>query len=318
VLSDAAAKREADPRAVEQWPAKPSMGGDAALWVASGLVFLALAALFLGGSREPGVTMLVLCAAAALLAGLGLALLAWAIAYRRLSYALTDSALRIGWLGRTVIVPYTAIQGIYTGQRLAGHSTPGVPRWPGINVGPARVRGMGRLRFFATSTDQSALSLVSVEHGGVIVSARDPQGFRAALIAHVERSADPEAAPSARLVQQAPPMTAPWTAVADPWLPLCVTFGTLALLLILGVIVSRFDALPDFVPLRFNADGRPSFIAPRSDLLRLPLLGLACLLVDWGIGIWLHPREPALARVLWLGGAIVQLVLLVGVLRLVA
>jgi hypothetical protein len=177
---------------------------------------------------------------------------------------------------------------------------------------------MGRLRFFATSTDQSALSLVSVEHGGVIVSARDLQGFRAALIEHVERSPDPGADPSARLVQQAPPSRAPWTAVADPWLPVCVALGTLVLLLILAVIVSRFDALPDYVPLRFDAGGRSSFIAPKSDLLRLPLLGLACLVVDWGIGIWVHARETALARLLWLGGAIVQLVLFVGVLRLVA
>jgi uncharacterized membrane protein len=106
--------------------------------------------------------------------------------------------------------------------------------------------------------------------------------------------------------------------VADPWLPVCVALGTLVLLLILAVIVSRFDALPDYVPLRFDAGGRSSFIAPKSDLLRLPLLGLACLVVDWGIGIWVHARETALARLLWLGGAIVQLVLFVGVLRLVA
>jgi hypothetical protein len=294
------------------------MGGDAALWAAGGLLFVALAGLFFGGSRQPGATMLILCVVAAALAGLGFGLLAWAIAYRRLTYALTESALRIGWLGRTVIVPYTAIQGIYTGQRLSGHATPDMPVWPGINVGSARVRGMGRLRFFATSTDQSALSLVSVEHGGVIVSARDPQGFRAALIDHVERSADPDAEPSARLVQQTPPTSFPWTAVADPWLPLCVALGTLVLLLVLAGVVSRFDALPDSVPLRFDAGGRPSFIAPKSDLLRLPLLGLACLIVDWGIGVWVHAREAALARVLWLGGAVVQVVLFVGVLRLVA
>jgi len=33
-------------------------------------------------------------------------------------------------------------------------------------VGPARVRGMGRLRFFATSTDQSARTPIPVEHVG--------------------------------------------------------------------------------------------------------------------------------------------------------
>src|SRR5207248_8365770 len=117
----------------------------------------------------------------------GTIMMVWAVGYQRLSYALTESALRIEWLGRTVVVPYPAIQGIYTGQRLSGHATAGVPRWPGINVGAARARGFGRLRFFATSTNQSQLTFVTVEHGGVIVSARDPNALRAALIERVEQ-----------------------------------------------------------------------------------------------------------------------------------
>ena len=68
-------------------------------------------------------------------------LLVLAYGYRRLAYALTEAALRIDWLGRTLVLPYAAIQGIYTGQRLDGHATPSVPRWPGINVGTvARAR----------------------------------------------------------------------------------------------------------------------------------------------------------------------------------
>jgi hypothetical protein len=299
-----------------RWPARRSPGGDAALWVAGAVLFLSLAALVFGGSREPGPTMLVLCVMAAILAALGAALLVWAIGYQRLAYTLTDSALRIDWLGRTVVVPYPAIQGIYTGQRLEGHSTPGMPRWPGISVGQARVRGIGRLRFFATSTDQSALTFITVEHGGVIVSARDPTAFRSALIERVEECQDIGA--DTRIWQQTPPTTAPWTALADVWLPVCVFVGTLMLLLVLGIIVLRFDSLPDQIALRFDASGRPSQIGPRSDLLRLPLLGLICLVLNWALGIWVHPRERLLARVLWIGAAVVQVVLLVGVLRLLA
>jgi hypothetical protein len=287
------------------------------LWVAGLLLFVALAALVLGGSREPGAGMLVLVVLAAVLASTGSALLVWAIAYQRLAYWLTDSALRIDWLGRTMVVPYPAIQGIYTGQRLAGNATPGVPRWPGISVGPARVRGLGRLRFFATSTDQSALTLITVEHGGVIVSAKDPLAFRAALIQRVELSADQEAGLEALVVKHTAPTTAPWTAFADPWLVLCVLLGTVTLVLVVAVIALRFDALPDQIALHFDASGRPNQIASKYDLLRLPFLGLVALVLDWLIGVWVHPREKVLARVLWLGGAIVQLVLLIGVIRLV-
>jgi hypothetical protein len=297
------------------WPPRRSRGGDAAVWVAGVVLFVALATLVLGGSRDPGPNMLLLCGLAAVLAALGLGLLVWAIGYRCLAYTLTDTALRISWLGQTVVVPYAAIQGIYTGQRLAGHATPAVPCWPGISVGTARVRGLGRLRFFATSTDQSDLTFITVEHGGVVLSARDPNGFRAALIDHVENSLDTGQDPTT--VHHAPPMTAPWTALADLWLPICATVGTLVVLAALAAIAANFDGLADQIIIHFDANGGPNDIAPKADLLRLPFLGLVCLVANWAVGVWLHPRERLLARLFWLGGVVVQFVLFVGVLRLV-
>lgn len=53
-------------------------------------------------------------------------------------------------------------------------------------------------------------------------------------------------------------------------------------------------------------------------MLRLPFLGLVVLLLNLAVGILVHPRETLLARTLWVGAAVVELVLLVGVLRLVA
>jgi hypothetical protein len=279
------------------------------------LLFVALAALVFGGSREPGPGMVFLCAFGAVLFGIGTALLLWALAYRRLAYVLTDSALRIQWLGRTLVVPYGAIQGIYTGQRLSGHSSASRLRWPGINVGSARVRGLGRLRYYATSTDQSLLTFITVEHGGVIVSANDPLEFRAALIDHVESSTDLSRDPATWYMS--PATTAPWTALTDSWLGFSIALGVLLVLIILTSIVVQYDSLPDQVVLRFDSSGNPSQITSKFDLLRLPLGGLVVLLVNWTLGIWVHPRDPLLARLLWVGGVVVQVVLLVGVLRLV-
>jgi Bacterial PH domain/Protein of unknown function (DUF1648) len=282
--------------------------------LAAVLLFLALASFVFGASRTPGPTMLALCVAAALVAAVGTLLLLWALAYRRLAYALTESALRIEWFGRTTVVPYPAIQGIYGGQRLSGQSTPSVPHWPGINVGPARVRGLGRLRFFATSTDQSQLTFITVEHGGVIISAENPTDFQTSLIAHVEQYGE-EHEPITW--QQRPPSTVPWTALADAWLPACAGLALIALLATLAIVTQRYDALPDQLPLHFDASGQTSQIAPKSDLLRLPLLGLVCLVVNWGVGVVVHARERILGRLLWLGGIVVQLVLLIAVVRLV-
>jgi hypothetical protein len=303
----------------DTFPARRSQGGDAAAPIAGVLLLLALAMLVLGGSRDPGPAMLALTALAAVLAAAGIVALIVAIAYRRLAYSLTESALRIEWLGSTVVVPYAAIQGIYTGQRLSGHAVPRAVRWPGISVGQTRVRGLGRLRFFATSTNQADLTLVTVEHGGVIISARDPSEFRAALIDHVERHGEPLPGKSELpLLQHKNPVSAPWTALADLWLPVCILVGAVALLVVLAGISLSYDSLPDRVILHFDAEGDPSQIAPKSDLLRLPLLGFVCLLLNWVLGVWVHAREPVLARLLWLGGVGVQIVLLVGVLRLLA
>lgn len=286
------------------------------MWAASALLFLAIAALVLGGSREPGTGMLLMCVVAAALAAVGVALLVLALGYQRLVYCLADSGLRIEWLGRTLIVPYQSIQGIYTGQRLAGHATPQRVRWPGINVGPARVRGLGRLRYFATSTDQADLTYITVEHGGVIISARDPAGFRAALIERVEESTSTADAP--KIWEHRPPTASPWTAIADAWLPACVVIGTVLVLVIVAVITARFDALPEQLAVHFDASGRPNQIASKFDLLRLPLFGLFLMVLNWLLGVWLHDRQRLLARLLWLGGAVLQVVLLVGVVRLVA
>ena len=86
----------------------------------------------------------------------------------------------------------------------------------------------------------------------------------------------------------------------------------------LAVIAFSFDALPTRSCCTSTPAARPNEISPKVDLVRLPFLGLICLVVNWVLGVWVHPRERLLARLLWLGGAVVQVVLLIGVVRLVA
>jgi hypothetical protein len=248
------------------------------------------------------------------LAALAAALCLWALAYRRMTYVLTDQALEVAWFGRTLVVPYTAIDGIYTGQRLVGSATPTVPAWPGIYVGPGRARAVGRLRFFATSPDPAALTLITLEHGGVVVSARNPHEFRLALIERIQDVVD---AASAAAPTREPPRGPPWTALYDRWLGWSLLAACLGLFAILTVVGAVFEFLPPEIALRFDASGEASLIGPREDLLRLPLFGLLVLLVDLALGVWLHPRERLLARLLWLSGAVAQVVLLVAVVRLV-
>jgi hypothetical protein len=276
---------------------------------------VALVLLVLPAALAPGPTMLSVAVIGCVLVVVGCGLLVWAISYRRLSYALGPSALEVPWLGEQVVIPYAAIEGIYTGQRLVGQSAPRGLGWPGIYVGPGRLRDLGQLEFYATSTDPAALTLVAVEAGALVVSARDPQGFRASLIERVQ-GADAVLAPrdGSRIV---PAATAPWTTLRDRWFPWCLGVAVVLLLATLAAVTLRYADLPDLLPTRFDSGGRPNLLGPPTDLLRLPLGGLIVLVANVALGVWAHPRDRTVARMLWVGAALVEAILLIAMVRLV-
>jgi hypothetical protein len=233
--------------------------------------------------------------------------------YRHLAYVLGEHRLEIPWLGQILAVPYAAIDAIYAGRHRVEHGAPRAPCWPGIYVGPGRARGRGRLQFFATSRDPADLTLVTVAATELVLSARDPQGFRAALIQRVQRHED-DPVPEQRIVR-IPPTRAPWTTLRDSWVPWCLGLAGGLLLTMLAFITVSYQGLPD--QLRIDASGRPGGIEFKADLFHLPLGGLLTMVATWLLGMSLHPREPLLARVLWVASASVQAVLLVAVIRLV-
>jgi hypothetical protein len=284
------------------------------LWLGVGLCVLALLLAAVGVAREPGPGMVLLAALASVIALGGLALAVWGLAYRRLAYVLAADGLEIHALGETFVAPYAAIDGIYTGQRLVSGENPLARRkwWPGLYIGHTRVRGIGRLHFFTTSQDAGALTVITFDGGGAVVSARTPQDFRTALIDRVSRSTEGDGG----AVYARPARGVPWTAVRDLWLPASLLVGVVLLLIGLAVAALAFPSLPDQIALRLDAAGHPTQLAPRADLLHLPLVGALALVANGATGVWFHAREPLLARLLWVGAAALQAVLLVGIVRL--
>jgi hypothetical protein len=258
--------------------------------------------------------MLVWTVVAAALALGGLGMLLWGLAYRRLVYTLAEHSLDVTWLDRTLLVPYASIEGIYTGQRVVGSAVPKAPTWPGIYIGSGRARGLGRLRFYTTSPDPAALTVIAAETRALVVSARDPMGFRAALIERVDAVDASETVPAAWTFE--PVGSAPWSAIRDRWLFVCAGITFALLLITLAAIALGFGALPPEVAIRFDASGQPALIASAESLLRLPLVGAALALLNAALGVWLHPRERLLARLLWAGGAAVMAIVMVAVVRL--
>lgn len=299
------------------WLPRRSHGGEAALWVGIGLSVLAVAAGLLSATFAPGASMFGLALTALLLAVAGAAVLLWALSYRQLAYLLGPLGLEIAWLGERFVIPYGAVEGIYTGQRLVGHATPSRPGWPGIFVGSGRAPSLGRLQFYATSRDPADLALVAVDGAALVLSARDPHGFRAALIERVRQHDELAPTPPAARRFVLPASGAPWSTLRDRWFGWAIGAATLLLVAAVAVVAFRYVDLPDLIPLRFDAAGRPNLLGPPTDLLKLPSGGLLVLLANLASGVWLHPREQVLARLLWVGAALVQANLLIAVVRLV-
>ena len=270
------------------WAPRRSPGGEAALWAGIGLL---LAAAVLGGlavGQRGGMGALVAALLAAL--GLGASALAFvaALSYRQLSYEHLADRLRINWQGGALDIPYDTIDGIYNGERLGRRTRPRSLTWPGLYAGVDRVRGLPPARFFSTTTEPRALTLVVSGGWTHVLSAQDTDGFAAALVERARAAA--EGPPGSAGPSATPAALVPWTAVADPWAARSLGAGLL-LLALLMVAVFLLGS-------------------PREAAVILPAGGAAVLALNAALGAAVHAREPVLGRMLWLGAALVLLVML--------
>jgi hypothetical protein len=76
-------------------------------------------------------------------------------------------------------------------------------------------------------------------------------------------------------------------------------------------------SLPPFLPLHYNGVGSVDLIGPKSDLYKMPMIGLAVLFADIVLALLLHAREHWAARALLGTGVLVQIILIVGIVNIV-
>ncbi len=90
--------------------------------------------------------------------------------------------------------------------------------------------------------------------------------------------------------------------------------GLLALTLaanlaLFGYLALRFAALPDPLPLHFDATGLPDRIEAKSKIFGLPMIGLVVLLLNTALGILAHRRERAATLLLAVSALLTQVLL---------
>jgi hypothetical protein len=238
----------------------------------------------------------------------GFTVLVLAYGYFALRYRFESGALVVQWLGREDVVPFEKVDGIFAGGRLGQAVRVRGLNWPGYHVGVGRSRSMGLVRYYTTTSDLDDIALIVTPAATYALSPSNPTGFRRELIRRVEASDEMEVRPR--------PGRTRLTALADFALPVLLVGSLLLLALSVGYIGLRWDGLPETIPLRFAADGTPSGLGPREEIFRVPGIGAAILIANLGLGLAVHARERAAARMLWAAALVVQLLVLVATVRI--
>jgi hypothetical protein len=136
------------------------------------------------------------------------------------------------------------------------------------------------------------------------VSPADAEGFLRAL---QERYALGIARPLRAELRRPPLWT--WRLWRDSSALFLITAGLLGVLLLFGLYAFRLPALPSDLPLHFDASGFPDRIAPKTDLVALPAIGLLAWFFNLLGGIEVYRRvQRQGAYLLWGGALIIQVI----------
>ena len=240
----------------------------------------------------------------ALLVLLSLPLLLY-LAYRTwgcfsLEYRVDRDGVTIVWGPMRRAVPMGQIERIV--RRGLPSETPRRWPWPGPYAATRSESSLGQLLSYATRPPAEQLLLVTprMVYG---ISPADQERFLEAL---QER----HLMGPARTLPTEPtwPRLWRWRFWQDRVGQGLLLAGLLLCLALFGFLAFRFPALPESVPLHFDAAGQPDRIGPRQGLFLLPLIGL----LAWGINaVWggvIYRRQRLAAYLLWGGAIAVQVI----------
>ncbi|MFQ6014678.1 MAG: DUF1648 domain-containing protein [Anaerolineae bacterium] len=77
-------------------------------------------------------------------------------------------------------------------------------------------------------------------------------------------------------------------------------------LALFGYLRWRYPTLPQTLPLHFDALGQPDYVSSRSEIFRLPTVGLLILVGNSILGLLLYARERLASHLLWGAALLVQ------------
>lgn len=228
----------------------------------------------------------------------------WLYDFSRLRYEFDRNRLVIRTAGTQQIIPTGSIERVMDGWEAQPETRMQSLTWPGYCVGQGQIEGVGLTLFYAAGPPRSQAIVVTPSLAyGISVDDMD------SLIEVLDTSQ--EIGPSAEVEQgssQAPYVR--WDIWHDRLAQGALLAGFVVNLALFGLLLFRYPALPDAIPMHWDATGAVDRIALREEAFALPVFGLITLLANDGLGALFYRRQRVASYMLWSGAALVELLFL--------
>lgn len=234
----------------------------------------------------------------------------WYYGLLTLHYWLDRNGLVIACGTVRYIVPMEAIEGIIPGSELKVLQSFRGIGWPGYLRGQVYVEGLGLVLVHATEPLERQLVVVtdSLCYG---ISPRDEARF---LEDFALRRALGPVRSLPQTVRYARLISLPVWRDRAFWASLIL--AAIACAALFGLLASRYGALPERIPIHFDAQGEADRIAAKQGLLLIPWIGALTLGVNGLLGLVLHHHERWGARLLAGMSLMIQVVLWIAMWRI--
>lgn len=250
-----------------------------------------------------------------LLAGILLVLPLPAIAYNvyalvGASYTLERDGLRLRWGLRAEDIPLQDIEWLRNAQELGFELPLPALRLPGAVLGMRNVEGLGKVEFLAS--DVQDLLLVATPERVFVISPSDQRAFMSAFRRATEMgSLSPMPAYSTQ------PVVFMRQILSDRMVRVLLAVSVFLLIALLVVVALQLPGR-ELVSMGFDSKGVPREPVPAQQLLLLPLLGAAVLVLDVLAGVTLYHRwnQRLIAYLLWGGSGVTSLLLILAALQI--
>jgi hypothetical protein len=220
-----------------------------------------------------------------------------------MQYWVDRDAVTLVWGATRQIVPIGQIERVQVDLGDRPHDPPRPWHWPCPYRRRFHCDGIGVVNAYATRDLRDLLILVTSEESFGL----SPANAGAFVAALQERYALGPA--RARRTELKRPPLWTWRLWRDRTALCLVMAGLLGVLLLFGVFCFRLPGLPADLPLHYDINGLPDRIAPKANLVVLPLIGFISWFLNLVWGIWIYSRvQRQGAYLLWGGAVVVQII----------